>query len=252
MTARAPDITIAADADALFRAAASVFQRVSADAVAARGSFTVALSGGSTPKGLFSLLATDEVLRSAIAWDRGAFYWSDERHVPPDDPDSNYRMAQDALLSRVPVRADRVHRVRAEQPDAAVAAITYEVDIRRTLDSYGEIPRFDLILLGLGADGHTASLFPGTPALAERSRLVTANRVETLGVDRITMTYPLLNAARLVMFVVAGSEKAAAVRAVLQPDPDTPELPARLVQPENGEVVWVLDRAAASQLTAGG
>jgi 6-phosphogluconolactonase len=247
VTTRTPDITVAADADAVYRAAAGVFARASADAVAARDVFSVALSGGSTPKGLYSLLATDETFRSAIAWDRGEFFWSDERHVPPDHPESNYRMAQDALLSGVPVKGNRIHRVRAELPDASVAAIAYEVDIRRTFDAYGSIPRFDLILLGLGADGHTASLFPGTAALGERSRLVTANQVPALG-ERITMTYPLLNAARLVMFVVAGAEKAAAVRAVLQPDPDAPALPARLIKPEDGEVVWVLDREAAGQL----
>ena len=248
MTSPGPAVTVAADTEALFRAAAAEFQKASADAVAARGVFRVALSGGSTPKGLFSLLANDDALRSAIAWDQAEFFWSDERHVPPDHPESNYRMAQDSLLSRVPVRGDRVHRVRAEQPDAAVAAIAYEVEIRRTFDCYGEVPRFDLILLGLGSDGHTASLFPGTPALGEGSRLVAANHVATLGADRITMTYPLLNAARLVLFVVAGSEKAAAVRAVLQPDPDAPVLPARLVQPEEGKLMWVLDREAAGGL----
>lgn len=248
MTSPAPSVTVASDTDALFRAAAAEFQEASAEAVAARGIFRVALSGGSTPKGLYSLLATDFTLRSSIAWDQAEFFWSDERHVPPDHPESNYRMAQDSLLSRVPVRGDRVHRVRAEQPDASVAAIAYEVEIRRAFDTYGEIPRFDLILLGLGADGHTASLFPGTPALDERSRLVTANHVPSLGADRITMTYPLLNAARRILFVVAGSEKAAAVRAVLQPDPDAPVLPARLVRPEDGKVIWVLDRAAAGGL----
>jgi 6-phosphogluconolactonase len=247
VTTRTPEITVAADADALYRAAAGIFQRASAEAVAARGAFTVALSGGSTPKGLYSLLAGDETFRSGIAWNRGEFFWSDERHVPPDHPDSNFRMAEDALLSRVPVTATRIHRVRAELPDPAVAAIAYEVEVRRVFDCYDQVPRFDLLLLGLGADGHTASLFPGTPALAERSRLVTANHVPDLG-DRITMTYPLLNAARLVMFVVAGSGKAAAVRAVLHPDPEAPDLPARLVQPEDGEVVWVLDRSAAGQL----
>ena len=247
MTARTPDITVAGDPDAVYRAAAGVFARASADALAARDVFRVALSGGSTPKGFYSLLASDETFRSAIAWDRGEFFWSDERHVPPDHPESNYRMAQDSLLAEVPVKANRIHRVRAELPDASVAAIAYEVDIRRTFDAYGSIPRFDLILLGLGADGHTASLFPGTPALAERSRLVTANQVPALG-ERITMTYPLLNAARLVMFVVTGAGKAAAVRAVLQPDPNAPDLPARLIKPEDGEVVWVLDREAAGQL----
>ena len=247
MTTRTPEITVTADQAALYRVAAGVFQRASADAVAARDVFRVALSGGSTPKGLYSLLATDETLRSAIAWDRAEFFWSDERHVPPDHPQSNYRMAEEALLSRVAVKPNLIHRIRAELPDPSVAAIAYEVDMRRTFDSYGEIPRFDLVLLGLGADGHTASLFPRTEALAERSRLVAANHVPELG-DRITMTYPLLNAARLVMFVVAGPEKAATVRAVLKPDPDTPELPARLVRPQDGEVVWVLDGEAGGQL----
>ena len=247
MTTRTPEITVAADVDALYRVAAGVFQRASADSVAARDVFTVALSGGSTPKGLYSLLATDETLRSAIAWDRTEFFWSDERHVPPDHPESNYRTAEEALLSRVSVPPNRIHRVRAELPDPSVAAIAYEVDIRRAFDCYGEIPRFDLVLLGLGADGHTASLFPGTPGLAERSRLVTANHVPELG-DRITMTYPLLNAARLVMFVVSGAGKAAAVRTVLKPDPDAPGPPARLVRPEEGDVVWVLDGEAGGQL----
>jgi 6-phosphogluconolactonase len=241
-------VTVAADLDGVFRAAAGEFQKASAEAVAARGVFRVALSGGSTPKGLYSLLATDLGLRSAIPWDQAEFFWSDERHVPPDHPESNYRMAQDSLLSRVPVKGVRVHRVRAEQPDASVAAIAYEVEIRRTFDCYGEVPRFDLILLGLGTDGHTASLFPGTPALEERSRLVTANHVAALGADRITMTYPLLNAARLILFVVAGSDKAAAVRAVRQPDPDGAPLPASLVRPEEGRVIWVLDRGAAGGL----
>jgi len=248
VTSPAPDLRIEADTDGVFRAAAAAFQKASADAVAARGIFRAALSGGSTPKGLYSLMASDHALRSAIAWEQAEFFWSDERHVPPDHPESNYRMAQDSLLSRVPVRGDRVHRVRAEQPDAAVAAIAYEVDIRRTFDCYGAVPRFDLILLGLGTDGHTASLFPGTPALDEGSRLVTANHVAALGADRITMTYPLLNAARAIMFVVSGSDKAAAVRGVLHPDPTAPELPARLVQPQEGGVAWVLDRRAASLL----
>ena len=248
MAAAAPEIIVETDPASAYRAAAGAFQQACADAVDARGIFRVALSGGSTPEGLYSLMATDDAFRSAIAWDRSEFFWSDERHVPPDHPDSNYRMAQDALLSRVPIRGDRVHRVRAEQPDPSVAAILYEVEIRRVFDSYGDIPRFDLVLLGLGADGHTASLFPGSPALDERARLVTANHVDALDADRITLTFPLLNAARLVIFVVTGEGKAAAVRDVLQAGPETPELPARRVRPEDGRLSWVLDRAAASHL----
>jgi len=240
---------VLADAAAVAQAAADLFRRACADAVSVSGVCAVALAGGSTPKGLYSLLATDASLRSSIPWDRLEFFWGDERHVPPDHRDSNYRMADEAMLSHVPVETRRVHRVQSEQPDAAVAASLYEAELRRTLAADREIPRFDLILLGLGPDGHTASLFPGTDALSERRRLFAANRVESLGTDRITATYPLLNAARQVVFVVAGAEKAPAVRAVLQPDANEPILPARLVTPERGTLHWLLDRAAASLLT---
>jgi 6-phosphogluconolactonase len=251
VTALLPDITVEANPPSAYRAAAGAFQRACAEAADARGVFRVALSGGSTPEGLYSLMATDESFRSAVAWERIEFFWSDERHVPPDHPESNYRMAQDALLSRVPIEAHRVHRVRTEQPDASVAAILYEFEIRRVFNSYGDIPSFDLILLGLGSDGHTASLFPGTPALHEGVRLVAANHVKAVEADRITMTFPLLNAAQLVMFVVTGAGKAAAVRDVLQPGPGTPELPARMVRPDDGRLLWIMDKAAAALLTGG-
>jgi 6-phosphogluconolactonase len=234
--------------NAVHRAAADVFVRTAVDAVDARGSFMVALAGGSTPRGLYSLLSGDERWRASVPWEHCDFFWSDERHVPPDHPDSNARMALEAMLSHVPVRPDRVHRVRAEEPDAALAARLYEADVRRTFPRDVAIPRFDLILLGLGTDGHTASLFPGTEVLAEPTRLVAATRVESLAAERITMTYPLLNAARRVMFVAAGEEKARAVRDVLRPPPEAPYLPARRVRPTDGALVWVVDRAAASLL----
>ena len=240
---------VLADAAEVAQAAADLFRRACADAVGARGVCAVALAGGSTPKGLYSLLATDTSLRRSIPWDRIEFFWGDERHVAPDHRDSNYRMADEAMLSHVPVEPRRVHRVQTEQPDAAVAASLYEAELRRTLAADRDIPRLDLILLGLGPDGHTASLFPGTLALSERRRLFAANRVESLGTDRITATYPLLNAARQVVFVVAGAEKAPAVRSVLQPDANDPILPARLVTPERGTLHWLLDRAAARLLT---
>jgi 6-phosphogluconolactonase len=243
-------ITVVDELEMLYRAAAELFVQACVEAVEARGRFTVALAGGSTPKGLYTRLATDERLRTAVPWEKGDFFWGDERHVPPDHADSNHRMAHDAMLSRVPVVPARVHRVHSEQPDAAVAAILYEVELRRSLDSYGGIPRFDLLLLGLGADGHTASLFPGTDALSEQSRLVVANRVPALNTTRITMTFPLLNAARRVMFLVAGAEKAEPVRDILQPGPAAPELPARRVQPPQGTVDWLLDRTAAALLTS--
>jgi 6-phosphogluconolactonase len=246
------DILVLADAGAVSGAAADLFQRASRDAVAARGVFSVALAGGSTPRGLYSLLATDPSRRETIPWDRVEFFWGDERHVPPDHRVSNYRMAQEAMLSLVPVKAERVHRVQGEQPDAAVAASLYEAELRRTFGAEREIPRLDLVLLGLGPDGHTASLFPGTHALSDRRRLYAANRVDSLATDRITATFPLLNAARQVVFVVAGAEKAPAVRRILEPDADTPILPARLDRPERGTLHWLVDRAAAGRLTGDG
>lgn len=243
------DILVLADGDAVSRAAADLFQRACGEAVEARGVFSVALAGGSTPRGLYSLLATDEERRDAMPWDRIEFFWGDERHVPPDHPDSNYRMAREAMLSRVLVMPERVHRVQSEQPDAAVAASLYEAEVRRAFAADRGVPAFDLILLGLGPDGHTASLFPGTEALSEQRRLFAANFVQKFGAHRITATFPLLNAARDVVFVVAGAEKAAAVRDVLQPQPDTPVLPARLVRPGRGTLRWILDRDAASLLT---
>jgi 6-phosphogluconolactonase len=237
-----------ADIAALNAAAAETFAVAAVDAVEARGVFSVALSGGSTPAGLYTLLATDPGLRRRIPWDNAQIFWSDERHVPPDSPDSNYRMANATLLTHVPLRADQVHRVEGENPDASDAAERYEDEVRSVIDRGAQVPRLDLVLLGIGADGHTASLFPGSPALAEKHRLVVSNWVEAFGADRITMTLPMINAARLVMFLVAGKEKAAAVREVLRPSPGTPPLPARLVNAVDGRVIWCLDAAAATSL----
>ena len=248
LTPHAPELAVVADVDAVYRAAADLFLRAALDAVDARGTFVVALAGGSTPRGLYALLATDDDFRTLVPWNQGEFFWGDERHVPPDHPDSNYRMALEAMLSRVPVNPDRVHRVRAEHADAAFAASLYEAEVQRIVAAEAAIPRFDLILLGLGGDGHTASLFPGTDALSERIRLVVATRVAKLDTQRITMTFPLLNAARLVILVAAGAEKANAVRDVLQPGPGAPELPAGQVRPADGRLVWVIDRAAAGLL----
>jgi len=232
----------------LFEAAAEEVVRCANQSVAERGRFTLALSGGSTPKNMFTLLATNA--RSSLPWDRTFFFWSDERHVPPTDPDSNYRMAHEAMLSKVPVPAGNVLRVPAEMPDAAAAAEAYEQTIRRffTLEP-GQFPRFDLILLGMGPDGHTASLFPETAALREKSRLVVANWVEKLKTHRITFTLPLLNAARSVAFLVSGTDKAPALKAVLESDAPDGQHPAKLVRPSDGKLIWFVDRAAASELS---
>jgi 6-phosphogluconolactonase len=178
------------------------------------------------------------------------FFWSDERHVPPDDPESNYRMAEEAILSKIPVAAGNVFRVPAENPDAAAAAEAYEQTLRKFFAvEAGQVPRFDLILLGMGPDGHTASLFPETAALREKSRLVVANRVEKLKTSRITFTLPLLNAARCVAFLVSGTDKASALHEVLEGNAQGEQYPAKLVQPGDGKLIWFLDRAAASGLT---
>jgi len=199
--------------------------------------FTVALSGGSTPKILYQLLADpDEPFRARVPWSNTHFFWSDERHVPPDHPDSNYRMAHEAMLSCVPVPESNVHRVHSENPNAQEAADEYEQIV---------VPRLDLILLGLGTDGHTASIFPGSKVLHETKRLVAAPWVEKLNTYRITMTLPLLNNGASVLFLVSGKEKAQIVKEVIE---GPKKYPAQFVQPTNGELIWMLDKDAASQI----
>ncbi|MBZ5681604.1 MAG: 6-phosphogluconolactonase [Acidobacteriia bacterium] len=232
----------------LFEAAAEEVGRAANLAVTERGRFSIALSGGSTPRNLYNLLATNA--RSSLPWDRMFFFWSDERHVPSTDPESNYRMADEAMLSKIPVPAGNVFRVPAENPDAAAAATAYEQTLRKFFTPQsGQLPRFDLILLGMGPDGHTASLFPVTPALRENSRLVVANWVEKLKASRITFTLPAINAANGVAFLVSGADKAPALHAVLESDAPGEQYPAKLVRPIDGKLIWFVDRAAASQLT---
>jgi 6-phosphogluconolactonase len=245
----APPWRIVPDAQALYREAAQEFLRRAQDAVRARGRFMVALSGGSTPRGLYSLLADDVSLARATPWDKVHFFWGDERQVPPDHSDSNFRMAWDALLSRVPVRCENIHRVRGENPDAAKAASDYEQSLRQVFGtSTSKVPRFDLILLGLGADGHTASLFAGTSALQEESDLVVCNWVEKLKTERITFTARLINHAAAVLMLVSGQDKAASLSAVLRGPHDPERFPAQLVMPHDGALIWLLDHSAARAL----
>src|SRR5215213_2143851 len=215
--------------------------RAAAEYFVAQCQETVALSGGSTPKLMFQILA--EQFRDEVAWSNIHFFWSDERHVPPDDRESNYRMAHEALLSHVPVSANNVHRIPGENPDAAAAASEYEqtiIDVTKQA-----LPRLDLIFLGLGTDGHTASIFPGSEVLHETKRLVAAPYVEKLKSYRITMTLPLLNNGASVVFLVSGAEKAEVVKAVLQ---GGDKYPAQLVKPTHGELVWMVNKDAASKL----
>jgi len=230
----------------LFHAAAEEFVSLGRSAIGAQGRFTVALSGGSTPKALYSLLAANY---ANFAWDRVFLFFGDERDVPPTDPESNYRMVNESLLSKITIPSANVFRVHAENPDPDAAAADYEKKIREFFVlKPGEFPRFDLILLGMGPDGHTASLFPDSKALEERSRLVVANWVEKFNTHRITFTFPVLDATAEAMFMASGADKAGMVQRILEVK-NTPPLPSQLVQPTNGKLVWMLDEAAASKLT---
>ena len=241
------EIRILTTPQELFEVAAEEVVRAATEAVAQRGRFTIALSGGSTPKNLFNLLATNA--RTVFPWDRTYFFWSDERHVPPTDPESNYRMAEEIMLSKIPVNAGNVFRIGAENPDAAAAAEAYEQTLRKFFQLQpGQVPAFDLILLGMGPDGHTASLFPNTAGLQEKTRPVIANWVDKLKANRLTMTLPVLNSAREVAFLASGTDKAQVLRTVLEEDAPPEQYPAKLVRP-TGRLIWFVDRAAASQLT---
>jgi 6-phosphogluconolactonase len=233
---------------ALAERAAEALVTAAAEAIAARGRFTVALSGGATPRDTYRRLA-EAPFRERMAWDRVWVFFGDERGVPPDHRESNYGMARAALLSRVPVPEAQVFRIHGEAEDPEAAAADYARAIGETLGlRRGELPRFDLVLLGLGIDGHTASLFPGSPVLREVFRPVAAVHAAAAAVpERLTLTPPVLNAAAMVVFLVAGPEKAKAVKAVLH---DQAPLPAAMIRPADGRLLWILDRAAASLLPA--
>jgi len=237
-------IVVLPDSEALAREAARRFQRLAIQAMAERGRFSAALSGGSTPGALYRLLA-GESYGEQIPWEGVHLFWGDERCVPPDDPGSNYRLAHEKLISCVPIPPGNVHRVRGElQPEAAAG--DYADALRVFFDA--PWPRFDLILLGLGADGHTASLFPGSDALAERERAVVATtaQYEDRPTHRVTLTLPALNAARQVLFLVREATKAEIVQSVLQGGEE--RYPAQRVRPVEGGLTWLLDAAAASRL----
>ena len=241
-----------ADAAEAGRAGAALVANAIVDALRTRGTCRLALAGGSTPRHLYRCLAA-EPYRSLVPWAALDIFWSDERTVAPSHADSNYGMACETLLHHVSVDWRHVHRIEGEI-DPPTAAGRYESTIRAAFGGACSggfsdppaVPRFDLVLLGLGADGHTASLFPGTRAVDERDALVAVNRVASLRTTRITMTLPLINAARRVLFVVAGADKAAAVRLALESTAGAATAPAARVQLREGRVDWILDAAAAS------
>ena len=248
MAASKPSVRIVADPEELAREGAGIFIAGVQEALREKETCTVVLAGGATPRSLYSMLAEERGFRAGVPWEKIHFFFGDERHVPPDSPESNYRMANEVLLSKVPVPADHVHRIRGEEPDARKAAEEYEEVLRRNFrPKAGEIPEFDFILLGMGADGHTASLFPGTEALKERKRLVVANWVPGLNAHRFTLTPPLLNNAKYVLFLVTGEEKAETLRRVLE-EKNHEALPAGLIRPAHGRCLWLVDRFAARLL----
>jgi 6-phosphogluconolactonase len=244
-------IRVFEDAEAVASAAADEFLRRAVAKSDSGVPFSVALSGGSTPKRLFVFLA-GEPYRTEFPWEFVHFFWGDERTVPPDHPDSNFGVAGEILFSKTTVPAENVHRIQGELEEPARAAAAYEESLRSffQLPAAG-IPRFDLAFLGLGADGHTASLFPGSWALNEARRLVVAPWIERLGAHRITLTCPVFNNAACILFLVSGAEKAGRLKTVVESEGRDPLYPAQLVRPTRGELYWYVDRAAAAALAEG-
>jgi len=240
-----PQVRVFPTTAELFRGAADLFWKIGEQAIRDRGRYTVALSGGNTPRGLHHELVTKD--RGRLPWEKVFFFWGDERHVPPDFPESNYRMAKETLLSKLTIPGDHIFRMPGELPDAEQGAAIYEQTLREFFHpAPGEFLRLDFILLGVGPEGHTVSLFPDTKALEEKYRWVVGNWVGEHSTWRITCTYPVLNHAANVMFLVDGSGKAEIVRTALR-DPSA-HLPCQGVKPETGELMWYLDQAAGGKL----
>ena len=243
-------VELFADGVEIAQRAADEVVRIASEAAAARGAFTIALSGGSTPKVLYALLAENPALRNSLPWDKMKVFFGDERHVGPGRADSNFQMASDTILSKVPLQPEQIHRIKGEYPDTAQAAVEYEATIQREFAlQTGEFPRFDLVLLGMGSEGHTLSLFPGTKALHETQRIVTRNWVGKLYTERITLTAPAANNAANIIFMITGADKACALKAVLEGPHEPEQLPAQMIQPSNGKLSWLADQAAGSMLS---
>jgi len=246
------DIRILADPAAITRRAADEFVKAAAQAVAKKSVFNVALAGGSTPKTLYALLADDPNYRSKVPWDKLRVFFGDERHAPPDSNESNFHMATEALFSKGVLTSDQITRIKGEYPDTEKAALEYEQALREYFKlKDGEFPSFDLILLGMGDEGHTLSLFPGTKALRETRRIVARNWVGKLYTERITLTATAANHANQVMFLITRADKAPALKAVLEGPYEPEQLPAQYIQPLSGNALWLIDRDAAKMLSVG-
>ena len=238
------EVRILPDAERLAIAAAEHFVALAGEAIAARGLFSVALAGGSTPRAAYVLLATEEYA-VRVDWSRVHVFWGDERCVPPDHLDSNYRMAREVLLDHVSVPQQNVHRLHGEACSGDVEAL-YEVELRKVFRA--GVPRLDLVMLGMGQDGHTASLFPGTEVLDEQRLWVVAHYVDSVLGWRVTLSPLVINAARNVIFIISGADKSDAVREVLEGPSQPYLLPAQLVNPDEGHLLWLLDEEAAALL----
>jgi 6-phosphogluconolactonase len=245
-TPREPRPQVFDDPERVARAAARRVVELASSAIKERGVFSIALAGGTTPRRVYELLAGEE-FRDSVDWPNVHVFFGDERAVPFDHPDSNFRMANEALLSHVRLPERNIHRIEG-LGDAAANASDYESEMRGLFGDEAEWPRLDLVLLGMGDDGHTASLFPNTAALDERRAWVAVNWVEKLGAWRVTLTAPAINAARHVIFLVNGAGKAERLREVLKGEHDPSRLPSQLIRPHDGTLEWFVDRAAAAGL----
>jgi 6-phosphogluconolactonase len=241
-----PDVSVVVARDAYAFSAQTIVD-LAHQAVNARGKFTIALSGGSTPKKLYELLSSP-AWQAKMPWAQTEFFWGDERYLPSTDPSSNFHMTQQAMLSRVSIPAERIHRVLTEK-EAQECAVSYEQEVQRIVTAGSDgIPEFDLVLLGLGTNGHTASLFPYQPALHEKKKLVIAEYIDEVKMTRVTFSAGLINAARQIVFVSLGDDKATVVREVVTGPFDPERLPAQLIRPAHGKVTWILDAGSATKL----
>jgi 6-phosphogluconolactonase len=237
-------IDIVPTKDELIQQAVEIFIRAANEAIKERGVFSVALSGGGTPRPVYEALGGPDH-RGRVDWEKVHLFWGDERHVPPTDAQSNYRMVKEALLDQIEIPAANVHRVPTET-EVRMAAFQYEEGLRQFFS--GEWPRFDFVFLGMGGDGHTASLFPGSAALNEDYRWFVANYAESMATWRLTLSAPAINAAHMILVMVAGGGKAARLKAVLDGPREPYEMPIQMIAPTDGEMVWLVDEAAAGEI----
>ena len=240
------ELRIFNDIEALSHAAAEIFIETAAQAIEARGRFLVALSGGGTPSGLYRLLA-GEIFRDKVDWARTFVFWGDERCVPPDREGSNYNQAYNILLRHVPIPDKNILRIQGELAPHK-ASDTYAQTLKEFADPGLEWPRMDLVLLGMGADGHTASLFPGSQMEVRSPTLAVTAHYQGRPADRVTLTPPVINSARIVLFLVTGKDKAETLNQVLSDDFHPEQYPAQRIRPTEGKLIWLVDTAAASYL----